>query len=148
MSLPVIPLPSKVEVLPGQSNAEITVINRADPALGKEGYELHITPEFARLSANTPAGIFYGQETIKQLRSKDGSLPCVRIWDKPRFAWRSLMLDVARHFFSKAEIIDFLNVMAAHKFNVFHWHLNDTQAWRIEMKKYPKLTAIGSWRSS
>ncbi len=146
MSLSLLPLPARLEVLPGQSTAELTLGGQADPSLGREGYELHVTAEFARLTANNEAGFFYGRETFQQLVREDKTRPCVRIWDKPRFAWRSLMLDVSRHFFSKPEIIDFLNVMAAHKFNVFHWHLNDTQAWRIEIKKYPLLTQIGSWR--
>src|SRR2546423_832852 len=117
----VIPKPVRVEELPGQSKAEVTV--RTDASLGPEAYELHITPEFCKLSANTPAGIFYGQQTLRQLRTADGALPCCRIWDKPRFGWRGLMVDVVRHFFTKEELKHFLDVMAAHKLNVFHWHL-------------------------
>ena len=146
MSLPIIPKPVRVEELPGRSTAEVTITSKADSALGTEGYELSITPVAATLAANTPAGIFYGQQTLRQLRADDGSLPCCRIWDKPRFGWRGLMLDVARHFFTKAEIKHFLDVMSVHKFNVFHWHLDDTQGWRIEIKKYPRLTEIGAWR--
>ena len=146
MSLPIIPKPVRVEELPGRSTAEVTITGQADSALGNEGYELHITPSAVTLAANAPTGVFYGQQTLRQLRAADGSLPCCRIWDKPRFGWRGLMLDVARHFFTKAEIKHFLDVMAVHKLNVFHWHLDDTQAWRIEIKKYPRLTEIGARR--
>ena len=146
MPLPIIPKPVRVEELPGRSTAKVTIAGKADSALGTEGYELNITPVAATLAANTPAGIFYGQQTLRQLRADDGSLPCCKIWDKPRFGWRGLMLDVARHFFTKAEIKHFLDVMSVHKFNVFHWHLDDTQGWRIEIKKYPRLTEIGAWR--
>ena len=144
----VIPKPVRVEELPGRSTAQVTIRVTADPALGNEGYDLHISPEFVKLAANSPAGIFYGQQTLRQLRADDGSLPCCRIWDKPRFGWRGLMLDVSRHFFTKEEIKHFLDVMAAHKLNVFHWHLVDDHGWRIEIKKYPRLTDIGAWRNS
>ena len=146
MTLPIIPQPVRVEELPGRSAAEVTLVGSTDPSLGNEGYELHITPAAVTLAANSPAGIFYGQQTLRQLRADDGTVPCARIWDKPRFGWRGLMLDVARHFFTKTEIKHFLDVMAVHKLNVFHWHLDDTQSWRLEIKKYPRLTEIGAWR--
>ena len=143
----IIPKPVRVEELSGRSAAQLTINLTADPALGNEGYELHVAPESVKLAANSPAGIFYGQQTLRQLRAEDGTLPCCRIWDKPRFGWRGLMLDVSRHFFTKAEIKHFLNVMAAHKFNVLHWHLVDDHGWRIEIKRYPRLTEIGAWRN-
>ena len=145
--LPIIPQPVRVEELPGQSKAEVTVIGPADPALGPEGYELQVTTTAVTLAANSPAGIFYGQQTLRQLRTAEGALPCCRIWDKPRFGWRGLMVDVSRHFFTKEEIKHFLDVMALHKFNVFHWHLVDDQGWRVEIKRYPRLTEIGAWRN-
>ena len=144
--LPILPQPVRCEELPGQSKAAVTEISPADPAFGNEGYELQITPAAVTLAANSPAGIFYGQQTLRQLRTADGALPCCRIWDQPRFSWRGLMLDVSRHFFTKDEIKHFLDVMAVHKFNVFHWHLVDDQGWRIEIKKYPRLTEVGAWR--
>ena len=73
-------------------------------------------------------------------------MPCVQIEDQPRFAWRGFMLDVSRHFFTKAEVKQMLDVMALHKLNTFHWHLVDDQGWRIEIKKYPRLTEVGAWR--
>jgi len=145
--LPIIPQPVRAEELPGQSKAEVAVIGSTDPALGSEGYELQVTPTAVTLAASSPAGIFYGQQTLRQLRTAEGALPCCRIWDKPRFSWRGLMLDVSRHFFTKEEIKHFLDVMALHKFNVFHWHLVDDQGWRVEIKRYPRLTEIGAWRN-
>ena len=73
-------------------------------------------------------------------------MPAVTIVDHPRYAWRGLMLDVSRHFFNKEEIKNFLDLMAQHKLNTFHWHLVDDEGWRIEIKRYPKLTQIGAWR--
>jgi len=74
------------------------------------------------------------------------SVPCLRIVDQPRFGWRGLLVDPARHFFTKAETCDFIDVMALHKLNTMHWHLNDDVGWRIEVPKYPKLTEVGAWR--
>jgi hexosaminidase len=78
--------------------------------------------------------------------SKSWEIPCVTIEDKPRFPWRGLMLDVSRHFFNKEEVKRLLDAMALHKLNTFHWHLTDDQGWRIEIKKYPRLTEVGAWR--
>ncbi|MEI6085580.1 MAG: beta-N-acetylhexosaminidase [Verrucomicrobiota bacterium] len=144
----IIPKPVRVEELPGQSKAKVSISLTADPALGSEGYELHITPAAIKISANAPAGIFYGEQTLRQLRDRDGQYPCCKIWDKPRFGWRGLMMDVSRHFFTKTEVKNYLDVMAAHKLNVFHWHLVDDQGWRIEIKRYPRLTDVGAWRKS
>lgn len=142
----VIPKPVRIEELPGQSTAKVSISLDADKALGNEGYELHVTPDSITISANTAAGIFYGEQTLRQLRDPDGKYPCCRIWDKPRFGWRSLMLDVSRHFFTKQEVKNYLDLMAAHKFNVFHWHLVDDHGWRIEIKRYPRLTDVSAWR--
>ena len=80
------------------------------------------------------------------VREAHWRIPCVRIEDRPRFKWRGFMLDVSRHFFSKAEVETVLDLMALHKLNTFHWHLTDDQGWRIEIKKYPRLTEVGAWR--
>ncbi len=128
-----------------------------DPPLGDEGYQLTVDPKRITIQAATTAGLFYGIQTLRQLlppeiesRQKvDGVkwvVPCCQIKDQPRYAWRGLMLDVSRHFEDKAEVEHFLDLMALHKFNRFHWHLTDDQGWRIEIKKYPKLTEIGAWR--
>jgi hexosaminidase len=127
-----------------------------DPQLGKEGYSLVSTSKSIIISANQPAGLFYGLQTLLQLlpveiESKEvvklkWMVPAVSIKDFPRFAWRGLMLDVSRHFFTKEEVKLYLDEMARFKFNTFHWHLTDDEGWRIEIKSLPKLTEVGAWR--
>lgn len=122
--------------------------------LSKEGYTLHITDKAIRMKANTSAGIFYAFQTLKQLlpiqlknlQNKNIKIRACSIKDYPRFAWRGLMLDVSRHFFTVDELKAFIDKMAQYKFNVFHWHLTDDNGWRIEIKSLPKLTEIGAWR--
>ena len=127
--------------------------------LGSEGYTLQVTSDKITLSAATPAGLFYAIQTLRQLlpteifsqkkiRNVDWKIPCVTITDYPRFGWRGAMLDVSRHFMPLEFVKKLLDVLALHKLNVFHWHLSDDQGWRIEIKKYPKLTKIGAWRKS
>ncbi|MCF3111302.1 family 20 glycosylhydrolase [Niabella sp. CC-SYL272] len=125
-----------------------------DPSLGTEGYMLYIQPEGIRIKANTAHGVFNGVQSLLQLidskgRPKPGTampLRCLKIQDQPRFGWRGLMLDVSRHFFSKAFVKKYINEMARYKLNVFHWHLTDDNGWRIEIKGLPKLTEVGAWR--
>jgi hexosaminidase len=130
----------------------------ADASLGPEGYALTVTPDSVVIRAPTQTGLFYGVQTLFQLLPPEifssnvvqtvaWQMPCVKIQDWPRFKWRGLMLDVSRHFFNKSEVETLLDAMALHKLNVFHWHLTDDQGWRIQIKKYPKLTQIGAWRS-
>jgi hexosaminidase len=125
--------------------------------LGDEGYTLSVTPERIEITAAADAGLFYGGQTLLQLLPAEiftrervsgvtWRIPCVEITDVPRFRWRGLMLDVSRHFFTKQEVKKTLDAMALHKLNTFHWHLVDDEGWRIEIKKYPKLTQIGAWR--
>ena len=125
--------------------------------LGKEGYVLKVTQDHVIISALEPAGVFYGIQTFRQLlpveiessalvENIEWSIPCVEILDYPRFSWRGFMLDVGRHFFSKEIIKKMLDLMALQKLNVFHWHLNEDQGWRLAIKKYPKLIEIGSKR--
>jgi hexosaminidase len=132
----------------------------ADASLGAEGYELIASPNGVVIRAPASAGLFYGAVTLVQLlppemcapstpapgREVAWELPCVKISDSPRFPWRGLMLDVSRHFYTKEEVKQLLNAMALHKLNTFHWHLVDDNGWRIEIKKYPKLTSVGAWR--
>ena len=131
----------------------------ADASLGEEGYELSVTRAGVVVRASHPAGLFYGIQTFRQLlpseiesdRKMNGIawvVPAVRIKDRPRFPWCGLMLDTGRHFFSLDFIKRFIDLMALHKLNVFHWHLTEDQGWRIEIKKYPKLTEIGAWRAA
>ncbi|NZA27300.1 family 20 glycosylhydrolase [Luteimonas sp. SJ-92] len=119
---------------------------------GPEAYAIEVDPEAVRVSAADPRGLFYGAVTLWQLLEGDAdgaggvALPAVRIEDAPRFGWRGFMLDSARHFQSVDEIKRLLDAMARHKLNVFHWHLTDDQGWRIEIRRYPRLTEVGGCR--
>jgi hexosaminidase len=124
-----------------------------DAAMGKEGYVLTVAPTGVLVEAHDDAGLFYGVQSLLQLLPTGAArtncaVPCVYIKDEPRFQWRGLMLDVSRHFFTKSEVEQLLDEMAWHKLNVFHWHLVDDQGWRIEIKKYPRLTEVGAWRKA
>ena len=123
----------------------------------KEAYRLSVTPTLITVTASQPNGFFYGVQTIYQLlppavygkklnKKADWSVPAVEIEDAPRFVHRGLMLDVCRHYAPIEYIYKFIDLLAMNKMNVFHWHLTDDQGWRIEIKKYPKLTEIGSKR--
>lgn len=120
--------------------------------LDKEEYLLKVSKKGITIKTSTSAGAYYALQTIKQLIPVDAKeeksilIPAVEISDQPEFAWRGYMLDVSRHFFGKERIKEMLDLMAELKLNRFHWHLTDDQGWRIEIKKYPKLTAIGAWR--
>ena len=131
----------------------------ADMTLGAEGYELIVKPDSILLRAPNPAGLFYGVQTIRQLlpvqiESKEKvesiawTIPCGTITDKPAFIWRGYMLDSCRHFQTKDFIKRYIDLLAYHKMNIFHWHLTEDEAWRIEIKKYPKLTEVGAWPGS
>ena len=126
--------------------------------LGEEGYQLSISSDQLILSAYKHHGIFNGIQSVLQLlppeiKSKTvqadatWSINCIEVTDKPQFAWRGLMRDVSRHFFTKQEVKKFIDQMAEYKYNVFHWHLTDDQGWRLEVKSLPRLTAIGAWRA-
>jgi hexosaminidase len=139
-----------VAAVPSQQPAQATLILALDPRLhGAESYKLRITPRQARLTAATSAGLFYGVQTLRQLLfqgRESRTLPCLRIVDQPRFPWRGMHLDVSRHFFPVPLIKRYLDVLALHKLNVFHWHLTDDHGWRLEIKRYPRLTSVGAWR--
>lgn len=128
----------------------IVLTSSGTDGLPAEGYRLTITPEKI-IIAGKGAGLFYGIQTLIQLIPVEGRasliLPCVQIEDYPRFGYRGMMLDVCRHFFSVEFIKKYIDLLAAYKFNTFHWHLTDDQGWRIEIKKYPRLTTIGSQRA-
>ena len=136
------------------------IVIRIDENIANEGYKLSVTPKRIEVVAAKPAGLFYAFQTLKQLMPrnvmagvpdeniKEWSVPCVEIADEPRFSWRGFMLDEGRHFYGKEEIKKIIDVMAAYKMNRFHWHLTEDQGWRIEIKKYPKLTEVGAWRDS
>ena len=121
-----------------------------------EGYRLKVGERAVRIEASSAAGLFYGVQTLLQLfppqiesaSQSDAAwtAPCLEIADYPRFAWRGLMVDVSRHFFTKQEVEHYIDRMARYKFNVLHWRLTDDQGWRIEIKSEPKLTEVGAWR--
>ena len=115
------------------------------PGFAREGYTLESDDRGATITASDDAGLFYGAVTVWQLLD-GGRVPAVSIDDAPRFAWRGLMLDSARHYQSPAFIHRLIDAMAASKLNMLHWHLVDDQGWRIEIPKYPRLTSVGGWR--
>lgn len=129
---------------------------KTDTLIGPEGYRMAVNRRGIFIRANTPQGLFYGTQTLMQLLPAEierhektagvkWAVPYVTITDHPRFAYRGLMLDVARHFFTKQDVMRYIDQMARYKFNLFHWHLADDEGWRIEIKKYPKLTSVGAW---
>ncbi len=128
------------------------IVLSVEPAAGHqtEVYKLKTTGHVVTI-AGQRKGVFYGAQSLLQIIHEEGgrlTVPAVTIDDQPNFAYRGLMLDVGRHFFEVAEIKKILDVMAALKLNRFHWHLTDDQGWRLEIKKYPKLTSISAWRDS
>ena len=142
-----------------KANAAIQL--RLNSGLAPEAYDLQVTTSGVVIEAARPAGFFYALQTLNQLLPSRAvmagvkatdvqawTLPVVTIKDHPRFEWRGFMLDEGRHFYGKEEIKKLLDVMAAYKLNRFHWHLTEDQGWRIEIKKYPRLTEIGAWRNS
>jgi hexosaminidase len=143
--------PAVVEGAPSAGEAGI-VLARGPAASDKaEAYALTVAPAGVTITAAKRAGLFYGAVSVWQLAVQDAAkgpaqLPAVSIDDAPRFAWRGFMLDSARHFQSVDTIKSIIDTMAAHKLNVLHWHLVDDQGWRLEIRKYPKLTSEGSWR--
>lgn len=123
-----------------------------DPAIGgsPEGYRLEVSPQRIHVSASDPRGLFYGAVTLWQLATLNNDatldIPALRIEDAPRFGWRGFMLDSARHFQTVDQVKAVIDSMALHKLNTFHWHLSDDQGWRVEIKRYPKLTEVGGCR--
>jgi hexosaminidase len=140
-----------------QKNSIQLKINSQSSTLGAAGYHLTVKPKSILIKASDNAGIFYGIQTLCQLlpveiysnqkiSDIEWNIPCVSIEDYPRFKWRGVHLDVARHFMPKEFVKKFIDTLAVHKINILHWHLTDDQGWRIEIKKHPKLTQVGAWR--
>jgi hexosaminidase len=123
-----------------------SLLAREGAQVGEEAYSLTVSPERIVVSSSGPRGLFYGAVTLWQLASTSSSIPALKIDDAPRFRWRGLLLDSARHYQSPQFIERLIDTMALHKLNVLQWHLTDDQAWRIAIKKYPKLTEVGAWR--
>ncbi len=148
---------SGIELKTIEQEGNNAIIVKRDTSLAQEGYRLNIEKKKIEIEASTPNGVRFALQTVKQLlpaaiygdslvADATWEVPCALINDAPRFGYRGLHMDVARHFFTIDEVKRVLNVMAAHKLNTFHWHLTDDQGWRIEIKKYPKLTEVGSIR--
>jgi hexosaminidase len=147
-----------VPVIEGQESRGRRIEFHLDPtheSYGSEGYFLQVTPQGVYIVAAELAGLFYASQTLLQLLQKTNSLnpeaewsfPAVEIQDSPRFPWRGVMLDVARYFMPVDFIKKFINAISLHKINTLQLHLNDDQGWRIEIKKYPKLTSVGAYRN-
>jgi hexosaminidase len=135
---------------------KLIINDKANPTLGKEGYQLTVAAKTITIKANQSAGLFYGVQTLLQLFPKEieskelvagkkWALPCVEVMDYPKLGWRGLMFDVARHFFTKDEVKQYIDAMIKYKFNLLHLHLSDDEGWRIEIKGLPKLTEVGAW---
>ncbi|MFD0414879.1 beta-N-acetylhexosaminidase [Streptomyces sp. NPDC127108] len=135
------------------------IVLAIDAELPPEGYRIVVDGHAIRLQGGSAAGVFWAAQTFRQLLgpeafrrapldpAREWAVPMVVIEDAPRFRWRGMMLDVARHFMPKEGVLRYLDLLAAHKLNVFHFHLTDDQGWRVEIKRYPKLTEVASWRS-
>lgn len=152
------PMPVRAAASESSSAIVVSLNKNPDPVLGKEGYALDVSPSTVSLQANNASGLFYGLQTLLQLFPKEiesksavkktsWTIPAVRISDFPRFAWRGLMFDVSRHFFTKQQVKDFIDEMVKYKLNLLHLHLTDDEGWRIEIKSLPKLTQVGAWRA-
>ena len=152
-----IALTSGIEMQQTSSAQAPAIVFKTQAGMPDEGYQLSVTPENITLVASKPNGFFYGVQTIYQLlppavygnkidKKANWSIPAVEIEDAPRFAYRGMMLDVCRNFSSVEYVKRFIDMLAMHKMNTFHWHLTDDQGWRIEIKKYPELTNVGSNR--
>ena len=140
----------------GNPTIKLVLNSKVNAQIGDEGYQLSVTPNAIVIKANKAAGLFYGVQTLVQLFPKEiesaevmkeveWKAPCVEITDYPRVGWRGLMFDVARHFFTKDEVKQYIDAMVRYKYNVLHLHLTDDEGWRIEIKGLPKLTEVGAW---
>lgn len=140
------------------TSIRMVILSPEEKALGNEGYKLSVSSAEVVLSANKPAGLFYGVQTILQLLPKEieskkleknvqWTMPAVEITDYPRFAWRGLMFDVVRHFFTKQDVKDFIDDMVKYKYNLLHMTLSNDEGWRVEIKSLPKLTSVGAWNA-
>ena len=127
-------------------NAPAAIVLHLIPGYKPEEYRLVATRKGVDLTASTPQAILHGLRTLQQLVSAQG-IPACTIEDRPCFAYRGAMLDVSRHFFPVEEVKTYIDLLSLHKINRFHWHLTDDQGWRIEIRSYPQLTAVGSRRA-
>jgi hexosaminidase len=144
-------------VFVGRGKGSNQVWFQTEPSLGDEAYSLDVLKNRIEIKAAKPAGFFYAVQTLRQLlppeiessqkqENVNWQVPVISISDAPAFRWRGYLLDVARHFFPKEDVLKMIDQLALHKINTLHLHLTDDQGWRIEIKKYPKLTQVGAWR--
>ncbi|MEJ7736868.1 MAG: family 20 glycosylhydrolase [Chitinophagaceae bacterium] len=133
-----------------ERNAIILTVSKSPSELGKEGYKLLVSPQRIIAKATDPQGVFYAMQSVYQLLpafpTASVSIPAMEVADQPRFGWRGMMLDVGRHFYPIDFVKKFIDYLAMYKMNSFHWHLTEDQGWRIQIKKYPKLTQVAAWR--
>ena len=144
--------------IPIRGGSIVLRLEDLEARLGKEGYLLDVAEDGILIRGAATAGLFYGIQTLRQLLPAEiegpGGTAATRVWtvpgvsieDRPRFSWRGSLLDCSRHFFPKEFVKRWIDILAMHKLNTLHWHLTDDQGWRIEIKKYPRLTEVGAWR--
>lgn len=126
------------------------ILLRQNEGLAKEAYKLNITPENVTIEGGSSQAVLFGIQTLRQLILKEGGdliIPSVEIEDEPAFGYRGMHLDVGRHFYDVDQVKEYLDILALHKINTFHWHLTEDQGWRIEIKQYPELTEVGGYRN-
>src|SRR6266571_7296115 len=149
-------LPLRIVTTARGSRIALGLIDRIGPS-GDEAYRLVAGADGVTIGARSAAGVSHGIETLRQLLPVEifrratvtgvpWTLPAIEIEDAPRFSWRGSHLDVGRHFMPKTAVLKHIDLLALHKLSVFHWHLTEDQGWRIEIKRYPKLTEVGAWR--
>lgn len=130
---------------------QLSLLTPTNANFNKELYTISITSDYIQIQSATNQGLFYGVQSLVQLLPSESKsevkITTTEIVDQPKFKWRGIHLDVSRHFFSKVFIKKYIDYLAMYKMNTFHWHLTDDQGWRIEIKKYPKLTEVGAWRN-
>ena len=147
----------KLQILVGGNEGSDQVYFKTEILMDPEAYSLDVQKNRIEIQAAKPAGFFYAIQSLRQLlpmeferdfklQEDEWLVPVVNIQDSPRFKWRGFMLDVSRHFFPKKDVLRMIDDLALHKINTLHLHLSDDQGWRIEIKKYPKLTSVGAWR--
>ena len=147
----IIPRPSSISI---DAKGRVLAISDATPVNDQlntdiknaEGWRITVDKRGITVEASTQAGIFYAHQALRQITSETTSLPYAVVESSPRFAYRGMHLDICRHFFGKDVVKQYLDMMALHGMNTLHWHLSDDQGWRIEIKKWPRLTQVGAWR--
>ena len=147
LAVALVPMPSELETSSGRCRADAPVKITHDASIPPEGYRLSISPGAIRIASSDAAGEFYARVTLGQLRPPGSeNLPCLEIFDSPRYRWRGCLIDEGRHFFGKATVKKMIDAMACHKLNVLHWHLTEDQGWRVDLKRWPELAKRGAVR--